>query len=257
MKDKIRLTFEKLRILNTIIALRRKIRSLIPYRVNISIYSSEPFYGIKRFTYQNKFNRFDIQSGERVLDIGFGADPFPLATHLADCEVGPDRYEKLKVDSRPFTQCSIEKLPYSDKYFDFVYASHVMEHTINPQHACEELMRVGKRGYIETPTRMSDILFGFASIKSGNKDIWHHNWYVVAVGNCLIFVEYQDKERRKTDFKLAYQLAYSKYDNFFRRFYQSNRDLFSSMLLWEDHFDYYVFNKFGELISHSGMLHKK
>jgi SAM-dependent methyltransferase len=44
-----------------------------------------------------------------------------------------------------------EELPFKDKSFDFVIASHVLEHTDNPEKFLTELMRVGRAGYIETP----------------------------------------------------------------------------------------------------------
>lgn len=95
-------------------------------------------------------------------------------------------------DERPFIRCSVEKTPFKNKEFDFVYCSHVLEHAKDPGRACDEIMRIGKRGYIETPTRSSDILF---NIGRGEK---HHLWHIVAAGGCLIFFEWPDRERRKT-----------------------------------------------------------
>ena len=42
-------------------------------------------------------------------------------------------------------------MPFKDKSFDFVIASHVLEHSSDPEAFLRELMRVGKAGYIETP----------------------------------------------------------------------------------------------------------
>jgi SAM-dependent methyltransferase len=44
-----------------------------------------------------------------------------------------------------------EKLPFKDKAFDFVIASHVLEHTASPEKFLAELERVARAGYIETP----------------------------------------------------------------------------------------------------------
>jgi SAM-dependent methyltransferase len=44
-----------------------------------------------------------------------------------------------------------EALPFRDKCFDFVIASHVLEHSANPEIFLRELQRVAKAGYIETP----------------------------------------------------------------------------------------------------------
>jgi SAM-dependent methyltransferase len=42
-------------------------------------------------------------------------------------------------------------MPFRDKTFDYVIAFHVLEHIPRPELFLEELMRVAKAGYIETP----------------------------------------------------------------------------------------------------------
>jgi len=44
-----------------------------------------------------------------------------------------------------------EALPFRDNCFDFVIASHVLEHSAEPELFLLELQRVAKAGYIETP----------------------------------------------------------------------------------------------------------
>jgi ubiquinone/menaquinone biosynthesis C-methylase UbiE len=44
-----------------------------------------------------------------------------------------------------------EKLPFKDKAFDFVIASHVLEHSDDPAKFLDEIQRVSKAGYIEVP----------------------------------------------------------------------------------------------------------
>ena len=116
-----------------------------------------------RYTlYVSRAFDFGIRPGDRVLDIGSGHLPMPLATDLADFAPTDDTYgrngARLKhVEGKPLHRCSIEDMPFEDKQFDFVYCSHVLEHVRNPERACTELMRVGRRGYIETPTRGKDL----------------------------------------------------------------------------------------------------
>lgn len=101
--------------------------------------------------------------------------------------------ESLVKDDRPFTACNIEWLPYRDKEFDFVYCSHVLEHVPDPAMACAEIMRVGKRGYIETPTRTSDIILNFTGLPD------HHKWHINKLGNTLVFMEWVDEEKKDTN----------------------------------------------------------
>jgi SAM-dependent methyltransferase len=196
-------------------------------------------------TYQQRHVAFKIKPGEKVLDIGSGAYPFPYATHLADLYEGgtTHRTEPLVRTDLPFEVCDIERLPYKDQEFEFVYCSHVLEHVKDPARACEEIMRVGRRGYIETPTRASDIMLNFIRLQE------HHRWHINLLGNTLIFLEWTDNERRDTGINTFYVLLHSKYHNAFQDLVHRHRDLFVNMLQWEERFHYYVFDKSGTLMT--------
>jgi SAM-dependent methyltransferase len=197
-----------------------------------------------RYSYQKQYIDFDIKPDERVLDIGSGGYPFPLATHLADFHEGETthRTESLQRDHRPFTVCNIQATPFTDKEFDFVYCSHVLEHVEHPDQACDELMRIGKRGYIEAPSRISDIMFNFTRIQN------HHRWHTLILENTLLFIEWQEKEKRDTKINDFYGQFHSEWQNPFQDLMHHHRDLFVSMMLWEERFDYVVISKHGEII---------
>ncbi|MBN2143138.1 MAG: methyltransferase domain-containing protein [Candidatus Aureabacteria bacterium] len=200
-----------------------------------------------RYSYQKEWIDFTIQPGEKVLDIGSGAYPFPLATHLADLYEGETthRSEKLIKDHRPFYQYHIESMPFSDKEFDFVYCSHVLEHVSDPAKACNELMRIGKRGFIETPTKTSDILFNFPRLKN------HHKWHIEILGNTLIFMEWKEKERKDLGTNYFLNQFHSLYRNPFQDMVIAHRDLFVNMFLWKDRFNYLVINNKGAILQSS------
>jgi len=198
-----------------------------------------------RFSYQREYIDFNIKSGEKVLDVGSGSYPFPLATHLVDLYLNDNFHrggEKLATDNRKVIRASVENLPFRDREFDFVYCSHLLEHVDNPAKACEEIMRVGKRGYIETPTRLSDTMFNFTKIK-------HHKWYIEVLADKLLFFEYDSNKQKDTGINDFFRFYHSKRDNPFQRLICNNRDLFVNMLLWGNRFYYYVFNQKGDLIS--------
>jgi len=225
--------------------LRDELEQLLPPEERYLLPSFVKGHGkeTERFRYQAALINFDILDNEKVLDIGSGGDPFPYATHLADLYEGETghRAAPLVQDSRPFQVVNIEKMPYGDKEFDFVYCSHVLEHVADPSRACDELMRIGRRGYIETPTRLSDIMLNFTHLPE------HHKWYIVAAGNVLFFFEWSDKDCRNTGHDEFFHMHHSPYQNPFQDLIHSHRDLFVNMFLWEKSFAYYVFSKNGNL----------
>ena len=87
-----------------------------------------------------------------VLEVGSGGNPYPRANVLLDAyEHTRERHWAPLVADRPTVLGFVENLPFKDKSFDFVIASHVLEHSADPASFLSELQRVGKAGYIETP----------------------------------------------------------------------------------------------------------
>lgn len=90
-----------------------------------------------------------------VLDVGPGKFPLACATHYADVT----EENRNLLEGKPFHLIrTAESLPFADDQFDFVYCSHVLEHTDSPVRAFDEIYRVGKRGYIEVPSVMLDFM---------------------------------------------------------------------------------------------------
>jgi len=188
---------------------------------------------------------FNIKPNSRVLDIGSGGEPFSDANFLIDRYPGKThhRYNPLKTNNLPFSQGDAEFLPFKDKCFDFVYCAHVLEHVENPVRALLEIQRVGKRGYIEVPTKMSDTLFNFARMNH------FHKWHISIIGKTLIFIEYTENDRRDTGNQELFYMAHSLFPNHFKSMFRRNKDLFTNMFLWDDSFVFYIFEKNGKLIS--------
>jgi SAM-dependent methyltransferase len=126
----------------------------------------------------------------RVLDIGPGHNPYEGATDLLERDVseGKERgLQKLHVPvTARLTVGDVQALPYRDRAFDFVYASHILEHVDDPIVACREILRVGAAGYLETPSPFLEQ--GLAMRDLGSPDHWIHKWFVfVAGGNRVVF----------------------------------------------------------------------
>ena len=110
----------------------------------------------------------------KILDIGCGYNANKNATVIADIQDLSDFYK-----GRNFTVISEKKLPFKDKEFDFVIASHVIEHVEDFEFFVKELERISPRGYIELPTRLGDNLV----FENRNDHIW---WFTYDDVNNLI-----------------------------------------------------------------------
>jgi len=117
--------------------------------------------------------------GWRVLDVGSGNGPTPAADVLCDRFVCDDteRVAPLKLD-RPFVCGDVHDLPFADSAFDFVYCSHLLEHTIDPTRAIAELQRVARGGYIEVPSEY---------LEKAAKSTAAHLWFVRQEDRTLVF----------------------------------------------------------------------
>ena len=103
-------------------------------------------------------------SGWNILDIGCGYNANKFANVICDVQDLSNHYQNKK-----FTKLIEKKLPFKDKEFDFVVASHVMEHVEDVEFFIKELERVSKQGYIELPTMLEDNL-----VFENKKDhLWH------------------------------------------------------------------------------------
>lgn len=199
------------------------------------------------WTYQNEVMKWDIAPNDLVLDVGAGGWPFKRADHLADKY--PDktthRVETMVRDERPFFEVDLENLPFSGQAYDFVFCSHVLEHLDNPGQAMRELMRVGRRGYIEVPTRLSDVMFNFTRLPN------HHRWHGMVLDNTLVLIEWSSWERRDLG-NYFFNALHSEYENAFQDFFERNRDLFFASCLWDKKINYLIIDKHGQIIDSSG-----
>jgi len=102
----------------------------------------------------------------KILDIGCGFTANKYATEIADAQDLSSFYKNKK-----FNKINKKVLPFKDKEFDFIIASHVIEHVEDFEFFIKELERISNKGYIELPTRLGDNLV-FENLKD---HIW---WFV-------------------------------------------------------------------------------
>jgi SAM-dependent methyltransferase len=180
-----------------------------------------------------------------VLDIGGWVKPFPRADYVLD--IFP--YETRGIAShgigclpinRVFTEplpgerfrketwiihdiCSERPFPFPDKMFDFVVCSHTLEDVRDPLKVCSEIIRVGRAGYIETPSRLGESIMDFDKLVGGS----HHRWLVEIDGNHILF-----------RFKHHFLHTHRKYHvpASYNRIIDPSQKI--TFLFWEDSFEY-------------------
>ena len=119
---------------------------------------------IKRTSKKYIDNLLQNNTTWNILDIGCGYNASKFAKVICDVQDLSNHYQDKK-----FIRLTEKKLPFKDKEFDFVVASHVMEHVEDIDFFIKELERVSKKGYIELPTMLEDNL-----VFENKKDhLWH------------------------------------------------------------------------------------
>lgn len=185
---------------------------------------------------RNPKSRFDIRvkKSDRVLDVGGGHNPHPRANVVVDkyTDTNYHRSGDIKVlKKQEFISADGESLPFEDKSFDYVICCHVLEHVEDPKKFLSELFRVGKRGYLETPSLLGENLFARRS----------HKWILHEHKDVLYLV---DKE--KMGFVYGYDMGeliqdyLPKHSIGFKITERTHPNAFSIRIEWENDFDYVV-----------------
>ena len=153
----------------------------------------------------------------KILDIGCGYKPHKNASVIADIQDFSDFYKEKK-----FVQIQEKNLPFKDKEFDFVIASHVIEHVDDFEFFIKELERVSPRGYIELPSRLGDNLV----FENKNDHVW---WFCFNdITNTLI----ASKKNQLIDPFITVSTA--------KLFETTFRESLVIELMWEDKIDYKI-----------------
>ena len=108
-------------------------------------------------------NTLSKKTNWKIVDIGCGYSANKNASVIADVQDLSNFYK-----GKNFIKITGKKLPFEDKQFDFVIASHVIEHVEDFEFFVKELERISPRGYIELPSRLGDNLV----FENNNDHIW-------------------------------------------------------------------------------------
>ncbi len=111
----------------------------------------------------------NIKPSDYVLEIGPGSHPHPRSDVLLEKIFENKKIAKRQRGLTPEIKTDKKiiyydggKFPFSDKEFDYVICSHVIEHVIDVELFLEELFRIAKKGYLEYPLVYYDYIYNFA-----------------------------------------------------------------------------------------------
>ncbi len=181
---------------------------------------------------ENVLYNLNIQQKEKVVDIGCGSFPFARADVLVDYKL-KDNSERdnmpIPADGRELIEANVEDLScFKNSQFDVSIASHILEHVKDPIKACNELMRISKRGYIETPTIFFEIIYGIMF-----KPKVHHKWTISVRENKLIF--------KKNDLVNRFGMLYNRISvpdqSLFNTIALNNIDILYNRFFWKSRFE--------------------
>lgn len=186
-------------------------------------------FEFKRIEWALRKSSLPVKSDGLVLDVGSGGTPYPRSDVLLDRLTGAEHRcgDAMMID-RHSVFGDAQKMPFKDKSFDFVVASHILEHMADPDRFIKELQRVGKAGYIETPNAIFERFHPY--------DI--HCLEVMAVDGVL----HIHKKARPVEDPYLGTLAFLDEDEKWKRFFFERIDMFHVRLFWDSEIKYKIHN---------------
>ncbi|HZO86726.1 MAG TPA: methyltransferase domain-containing protein [Chthonomonadaceae bacterium] len=164
-----------------------------------------------------------ILPGERVLEIGGSGKPFARA----DAVAGPGAQA-----GRAGVPCPIEALPFAEGEFDLAYCVSALERALDPATACREMMRVARRGFVETPSPVAEYLGGDPASR----------WlvWVERLPGTEPTLVFRRKPFRRAPFRHALRPRWHTDEDFRFRWERQFRNLMYTQFAWEGTFAFRV-----------------
>lgn len=171
-----------------------------------------------------------LRRRDLVIDVGSGGNPHFMADVTTDMyDKGTDRFETIQFKGL-FVWSNAEFLPFKSKVFDFSISSHVLEHTPYPEIMIDELSRVSKRGYIETPSAWQELVSPYKM---------HYSRVTLKENKLLFSIKNSYDEKIPFEWEDIYYSLKQ-----IQSFHQENiTPLGVNMYLWKDNIKYEVIRK--------------
>lgn len=170
-------------------------------------------------------DKLNILPGQNVLDVGCG-DTISKMFRMESVNVTyVDKNKPKDYNGNHFFQLDLEiqKLPFDDNMFDFVICAHILEHLRNPFRVVAEINRVGRAGYVGSPSIFTEVFWNWSE----------HKWLIIPVDDMLYFI--WKKQNLATSFGDFFHNACAKNYNFNRmRMEERNLQLMYTRFIWKD-----------------------
>jgi uncharacterized protein YbaR (Trm112 family) len=158
-----------------------------------------------------------------VLEVGSGQAPHPRADVLVDKYVADnfERPHEIGIDfAKPFVVADGQLLPFADGLFAYAIASHVLEHATEPERFASELSRVAKAGFVQVPSSVSELTFGWP----------YHPWLIEREDDTLVF---RPRDGRRAPVGDLFHSSYAE-SALLRSWWAANRSRFHHSVEWRD-----------------------
>jgi hypothetical protein len=187
----------------------------------------------------------EFANSEKILDVGGWFKPEPRATHVVDLMPWETRRARLSLTSLPgerfnkatwfqadFLKPDL-KLPFADKSFDLVVCGHTIEDLTDAKPLLREMQRIGVRGVIECPSRLTEQTKGIRDRESVLPGHPHHQWIVDSTDRKLLLYS-KEKSGLRVEARLL-PLSFTE------RRIQEGRGGSVVIHSWHDEIDYHFF----------------
>lgn len=169
-------------------------------------------FGLFSFLERKIIPGFKIPKNKLVIDIGSGDKPFWRADvfydNLAFGDIQRVTQSKTIEDVGYFVNGDISKMPFKDRAFDLSFCNHLLEHVERPDIAINEIVRISKGGYIESPNGIIEMIRPHPA----------HLWFMFFNNGKLVFIRKSKvMHQTLTDNSSLYQyLLYAVKESFIR-----------------------------------------
>jgi Methyltransferase domain len=171
-----------------------------------------------------------------VLEVGSGGNPCARSDVLVDFGFNEKEHPRSRsvVTDRTTVFSQAESLPFQDNAFDFSITIHTLEHSESPSVFLEEISRVSKSGYIETPSPANELFYPY---KFHRSFVW--------IQDDTLKIKMKDDWDEGIPSELRSNLSTVLSNDKFNFFYRNNPKIFNTQLYWNDHIKYEVIGSEG------------